>query len=113
MVMSPELQNRVFEVHPELCFWSIMQQPMTHNKKKGDGYTERRDILTKLLGFQLPARSDVKRLLKGDGRGVQPDDVLDAAIAAYTSHLAQIEKVRRLPYSPESDLKGLRMEMIY
>lgn len=45
-VMTPALQRRVVEVHPEVSFWALAgERPMTHHKGKAEGYEERRALL--------------------------------------------------------------------
>ena len=36
-LMTPELQARVFEVHPELCFWGFAGHPMQEKKEHSGG----------------------------------------------------------------------------
>ena len=57
-IMTPELQQRVFEVHPELCFWGLAgERPMQNSKKYPKGYKERRNLLAALLSTELPERA--------------------------------------------------------
>ena len=40
--MTPELQNRIREVHPELCFYGMNGcKPLEHPKKKPEGLNQR------------------------------------------------------------------------
>jgi predicted RNase H-like nuclease len=111
-LMTPELQRRVFEVHPELCFWSFNHRPMVHRKKSREGYAERR-LLLNGCGFEIPECPNWRDVAPGELDGASRDDVLDAAVAAYTAYLTKVGKAVRLPRSPIVDMKGLRMEMIY
>jgi predicted RNase H-like nuclease len=44
--IMPDSQRRVFEVHPEACFWALNQRrPMKHNKKTKEGAAERVALL--------------------------------------------------------------------
>jgi predicted RNase H-like nuclease len=108
-VMEPSLQDRVYEVHPEVCFWAVNRSSMRHGKKSPQGYDERRTILLVALAPRIPARDEVRQL----GLRVQPDDLLDAAVAALTAHRIAQGMAERLPVEPEFDAKGLRMEMVY
>ena len=108
-IMTSELQRRVFEVHPELCFWGLADQPMQYRKKVLEGYQERSRILTKLLSTHLPERSAVRQL----GLPIEPDDLLDALVAAFTAYRACKGNAIRIPVSQQLDRKGLRMEMVY
>jgi len=107
--MNPELQRRVFEVHPEICFWGVERRPMRHSKKTLEGYAERRRLLAGLLPFSFPERRDVRQL----GLGAQPDDVLDAAIAAFTADRVRLGIAVSLPSEPELDGADLGMQMVY
>jgi predicted RNase H-like nuclease len=107
--MRPELQTHVFEVHPEVCFWGIGRSAMHHNKKTREGYDERRRMLADMLPFRFPERRQFRQL----GLSAQPDDVLDAAIAAVTAERISRGVAERLPHNQEFDNTGLRMEIVY
>jgi len=109
--ISPELQSRVFEIHPELCFWAAAgKKPLSHPKRKAAGFEERRAILERVLtGVEILTRSEVRRKLTG----VEPDDVLDAAVAAWTAWRHAQGLCERVPELTEFDARGLRMEMVY
>jgi predicted RNase H-like nuclease len=111
-LMSPRLQQRVFEVHPELCFWSFKRQPMLCPKKSREGYEERR-LLLNACGFELPESPNWRQVAQGELVGVARDDILDAAVAAQTACRAHCGMAEKLPRDPVIDAKGLRMEMIY
>lgn len=68
---------RLREVHPEVAFAAMAGGPLRHPKKTWDGQGERLELLH-ANGIDLP------RLLKL-GTGVAPDDVIDAAAAAWTA----------------------------
>lgn len=108
-IMTPDLQARMFEVHPELCFWGLAGAPMQHSKKTPAGYEERRRILSQVLSTDIPDRSDVQHLRLP----IEADDLLDALAAAVSAFRANRGNARRLPTDPEIDGKGLRMEMVY
>lgn len=108
-IVTPALQEKVYEVHPEVCFWGMARRTLQHGKKTRVGYDERRGILSAALPCAIPTRDQVRQL----GLGAQPDDLLDAAIAAVTAHRICQGAAERLPREPEFDGKGLRMEMVY
>lgn len=66
------------EVHPEVCFRAIKGRPLEFAKRTWNGQIERRDLLA-AQGIELPARLD------GPAGKVPPDDLLDAAAAAWTA----------------------------
>ncbi len=75
--LAPEMQDRVREVHPELCFAEANGgSPMTYGKKTIAGRNERAALLCE-RGFDSPLT------LLGARRptGVGADDLLDACIA--------------------------------
>ncbi len=107
--MTPESQGRMFEVHPELCFWGLAGTPMQHSKKTQDGFEERRRLLSQVLSTEIPDRSEVRRLRLP----IEADDLLDALAAGVSALRANRGDARRIPADPEIDGKGLRMEMVY
>jgi predicted RNase H-like nuclease len=104
--ISPDCQRWAFEVHPEVCFWTLNKRhPMTHNKKTKDGAAERMAVLR-------PPFPEIEWHLTNRPRRVGADDLLDAAAAAWTAlrwHQRQAECV----CSPEVDEKGLAVTIYY
>jgi predicted RNase H-like nuclease len=108
-LMTPQLQYRVREIHPEVLFWALNhKQPMQHKKSRDAGRKERIKVLATI--FQ-----NVKGIVTKDNRpkGVKPDDILDALVAAYTSGQVVLNKASTLPAREMKDSKGLRMEIVY
>lgn len=116
LVMTPALQERVMECHPELAFWVLNgRQPI--------------ELPKKVKSRPNPPGLDLRRgLLAGEGfpptflangpaqAGVRPadagaDDFLDAAAnASAAARIARGQGVR-FPDQPACDSKGLRMEI--
>jgi predicted RNase H-like nuclease len=90
---------RVVEVHPEVSFAALARAPLAHRKKTWAGAAERQDLLRRAgiaPGDDLGAA--------GAWAGV--DDVLDAAVAAWTAlRVARGEAVRH-PDPPERFTDG-------
>jgi predicted RNase H-like nuclease len=107
--ITPELQNRVFEVHPEVSFWALAGKAMIHPKNHLAGYLERKALLEGELGLAIPDRSAAFRL----ARPAKPDDILDATVAAWTAARVVSGGAGRLSDVPEFDSRGLRMEIVY
>jgi len=106
--MSPNLQSRVFEVHPEVCFREAAGRNLNHSKRRSLGFEERRAILQQVFtGVNIPTRSEARAC------GAAPDDVLDAAIAAWTAMRHTQGCSNKVPVSAELDARGLRMEIVY
>lgn len=89
---------RVVEVHPEVSFSVLAGAPLPHSKKTPEGLRERADLLT-AAGIGLPADLDLDR------RGA--DDVLDAAVAAWTGARVLAGRAERLPAEPERFSDGI------
>ncbi|MFE7775881.1 DUF429 domain-containing protein [Streptomyces sp. NPDC057445] len=98
--------DRLFEVHPEVSFWALAGKvPLPHRKKSWAGQTARRSLL-EAAGVVLP--DDL-----GDAGRVPPDDVLDAAAAAWSAHRIAQGLARPLPDPPESDPRGRPIAIWY
>jgi predicted RNase H-like nuclease len=78
---------RVFEVHPELSFAAIRGEVL-RSKRTWQGLAERIDAL-RLEGIEIP--------LDHDAASASPDDVVDAAVAAWTARRRLRGKARPVP----------------
>lgn len=111
-LITPQLQDRVFEVHPELAFWAMNNQaPLALPKKiksrpDPDGMALRRELLR---GAGFP----IDRLQRGNWKTSQAaeDDILDACAAAWSAGRIRDGEHVRLPADPPRDGRGLRMEI--
>jgi predicted RNase H-like nuclease len=114
-LMTPELQQRVFEAHPELAFMTLTGAPMRHNKKTHEGREERLRALEHAPnGLFRGIRKTFANALKSFKRAqVAPDDLLDAYVLARTALRIANRQANRLPSDPPVDWKGLRMEIWY
>jgi predicted RNase H-like nuclease len=108
-VMTPALQARVFETHPELVFAQLGGAPMRHPKRTAAGARERLACLRKIWGEALPPVQAVRKEL-GRGR-VALDDVLDACALAHAAACIVRGRARCLPGMVQRDAQGLRMEI--
>ena len=77
-LQSPALQDRLFEMHPEVSFAELAGAPMQFHKSTGEGRHERLRVLRRAFP-KAGAVADVRP------RGTQPDDVLDALVGAWTA----------------------------
>ena len=109
LVVTPETQDRVFEIHPEVSFFALAGHPMVHRKVQPDGYNERRDLLMPGIGIELPDRNAAF----GWARPARPDDLLDATVAAWTAHRVAVGTAGRLPAASEFAPSGHFMEMVF
>jgi len=108
-LMTPALQARVFECHPELAFWAMnRERPLIQPKKvKSRPYEEgmqlRRHLLAK-AGLEIPEPpAPVAGINFGE------DDLLDACACAVTARRIAAGAARRLPADPPCDARGLYM----
>ena len=112
-LMAPELQQRVYEAHPELAFRSLVGAPMRHSKKTPAGREERLLALEQLAPFR--AVRDLLDTVATSYRRSQIglDDFLDACVLAWLAGRIATGEAQRLPAQPPLDAKGLRMEIWY
>jgi predicted RNase H-like nuclease len=96
----------VWEVHPEISFAVANGAPLSCSKHTWAGSQERRLILARrglvLDGPLLPA-----------GRHAGPDDVLDAAVAAWSARRLAAGTAESLPARPEEMTPGGRPMAIW
>ena len=81
---------RFVEVHPEVSFARIAGQPLTASKKTAEGQRTRRDLLA-TVGIEVDASVAAAAV----------DDVLDAAVAAWTGRRVVRGEASSLPDPPE------------
>jgi predicted RNase H-like nuclease len=107
-VLSPGLQSWVYEIHPEICFWRLNGGQALKFQKRSEG--GRRERL-RLLSRPFPEiRAHLGQL---DKKQAGPDDLVDAAAAAWTAVRIGRNEATRIPDEPEFDSTGLRMEILY
>jgi predicted RNase H-like nuclease len=100
-VMTPDLQSRVFEAHPELSFAAMNgDDPVRAPKRSATGAKERRALLQQ-SGVLVPERP----------AGAALDDLLDACALAWSARRVARGEARRVPDRPARDALGLRMEL--
>lgn len=105
-LMSPELQMRIREAHPEVTFATLAGHSLKHSKKVVAGNIERWDILAKSDLWIDPSRMDSLREIDA-----ALDDVLDAAACLLTAKRIS-EGRERVLGDRALDAKGLRMEIV-
>ena len=112
-LMTPALQQRVYEAHPELAFRSLAGHPLASRKKTLAGREERLHLLEHIPSplFQ-DIRSTYQYALQDYKRTqVAPDDILDACVLVWTALRIWRAQASRVPPVPPCDAKGLRMEI--
>lgn len=104
---NPKYKNRMFESHPELSFARLKGEVLLSKKKEFEGFEERRSI----LAYCLPKISLPDFRLKAKEMKCNPDDLLDAVCLAVTAALKASGKCETIPADPDTDEKGLLMQL--
>jgi predicted RNase H-like nuclease len=114
-VMTPALQHRVYEAHPELAFQTLAGQPLQDRKKTVAGREERLRVLENIPSPLFHGiHAAFERILRACKRtDVAPDDILDAYVLMWTARRIRRAQAHRVPRSPQYDARGLRMEIWY
>lgn len=105
-LMTPSLQDRVFETHPEVAFAELSGQRIWWSKKSRDGRAARLDALAMVV-------PEIERISRVRKRHLHVDDVLDACVSALVAARHRLGLARRVPRDPPRDARGLRMEIWY
>jgi predicted RNase H-like nuclease len=105
-LMTPELQKRVFEAHPEVGFRMMNGEAVAFSKKTKEGAALRKSLLRE-AGFPVEALPPLNALR----RDVAPDDILDASALAWVARRIRDGENRRFPAEAKYDMRGLRMEI--
>lgn len=95
----------IFEVHPEVSFCGLAGKPLAHNKRSWNGQMLRRRLLMG-AGLALPDELD-------DAAAVAVDDVLDAAVVAWSAMRIARGAAISIPEPPEDDERGYSMAIWY
>jgi predicted RNase H-like nuclease len=107
-LMTPSLQKRVREVHPELAFYELSGgRALVASKKSEVGRRKRIRLLERAWG--IPLSSIVEANLSSR---VARDDIVDAIAVCWTAERIATGKGVPLPETPPRDSRGLRMEIV-
>ena len=87
--------DRIIEVHPEVGFRALRGEPLRYSKHTWSGIAERRTLLA-ATGILLPDD------LPGGGHAA-PDDVVDAAVAAWSAMRVAKGRSSTLPAEPSGN----------
>lgn len=87
------VDDRVREVHPEVCFRQLHGEPIRWSKKSWNGFLLRRRLLA-AAGIEVP-----DELV--DLHGVVADDVVDAAAVAWSARRVARGQARTFPDPPD------------
>jgi predicted RNase H-like nuclease len=104
--ITPRLQTKIREAHPELVFLRLNGGTPLPSKRTADGIRLRTTLL-RARGFR-----EIGRWLGGDRHGARPDDVLDACVLALAAR--EFDSRRVLPVGrAQMDARGLKMQIWY
>ena len=107
-IMTPGLQSRIREAHPEVSFFTLAGlAPAQAGKKKIEGREERVALLKQYF-FQVE-----EGLLRFPTSKATADDILDAYACAWTAMRIFRGEAGYLPDDPPRDDKGLQMAIWY
>jgi predicted RNase H-like nuclease len=100
--MTPLLQTRVHEVHPELAFAALNDgNAVAANKKTPEGRAQRIELLER-AGVTIPAKP----------RGAAVDDLLDACALHWSAQRIADDEHEFVPGEPApTDVRGLAMRI--
>lgn len=115
--MNPGARDRLFETHPELCFYSLNGRETLPSKKMEAGIRRRKALLADEFSeasaiyeraCDLYLTPEYASFLNAR------DDILDALVAAVAAQ-RPIDELVRLPEGedPPRDARGLPMQMLY
>ena len=108
---NPSAQQRIREMHPEVCFWALNNGfAMEHNKKKMEGFYERKMVLSRIC---KETDTIIHHALNHfPRREVAKDDILDAFVGVVTAKY-YYNCLATLPATPEFDEMNLPMEVVF
>ena len=114
--MYPSARDRLYETHPELCFWALNgRTPVEESKQTAAGVDRRRDLLVD----EYPEAADI--LEEAVDTYTTPsyapmvsgvDDILDATVAAVTARRST-DAWATLPVAPGTDERDLPMRIVH
>jgi len=108
LLMTPDLQSRIREAHPEVSFFTLAGlAPAQAGKRKAEGRDERSALL-KHYFFQVE-----EGLERFPSSKAAADDILDAYACAWTAMRLFRGEAGCLPDDPPTDEKGLQMAIWY
>ena len=101
-IRSEGLRERLFEIHPEVCFAAWQGRPMMYAKRDLRGHEERRALIAAFFGGA--AFESVEAQLRG--QKVALDDIADAFAALWSAN--RIDQGRSQPIPRGGDVRCIR-----
>ncbi|MCX7925491.1 MAG: DUF429 domain-containing protein [Fimbriimonadales bacterium] len=110
-LMTPDLQTRVWESHPELSFTAIAGAPIAHPKRTAQGQAARVDALQNALNLDAETLNALWRACHP--AGARMDDLLDACALAWSALRHTQGQSELCIGDPQRDECGLLMAIRY
>lgn len=104
--VTPELQGRVREGHPEVSFAALRGEPLEHYKGTPEGRALRLELLLRVF-------PDLRERIQKFAVPNALTDVLDAYTLLWTARRIQRGTAVSVPEKPECDGRGLRAEIVW
>ncbi len=116
-LVTPRLQRRVREAHPEVAFFEMNGgKPVELPKRSREGHEYRVALLERSWGVRPGSLVSPSPRVRGEGRGegrrVARDDIVDAMALCWTAERVLRKEAARVPARPPVDEKGLWMEIV-
>lgn len=106
--MYPSAQDRLYETHPEVCFWALNGcSVVDETKTSEEGIARRKALLADEFSEAVSRYISPAYAPMVSG----PDDILDAMAAAITACTGP--DISTLPQAPPADERGLPMQIVY
>jgi predicted RNase H-like nuclease len=105
--------DQIVEVHPEVSFRALAHAPLRYGKKTWGGLRERMRLL---MAGAAPSCEQAALVLPDDLGEVNeagPDDVVDAAVAAWSGFRRARGQAQSLPENPPQDDRGRLVAIWY
>lgn len=105
-VITPELQERVVEGHPEVSLTAIAGGSMNNKKNEPAGQAER-------ISYLIKPFPDLLQSMVKFGRPGAISDILDAYALLWSARRVMSGRALEIPADPKKDTRGLKMAVTY
>ncbi len=106
---SKSLNDRIFEVHPELIFMEMNGEPIEESKRAIKGRDRRMGCLHDVFGLDV-VESTIAMI---EGTSIKLDDLMDALACCWCAGRIARGIHCQVPAEPEFDSTGLQMTISY
>lgn len=111
-LLTPDLQTRVWESHPELSFMALTGAPVGEPKRTAAGQAARRETLRRALGAPVNSLLTAFRATTAP-RQAGVDDLFDACALAWSARRHLHGESELCIGDPACDARGLQMAIRY